>query len=239
MAYIGLCMIDTSAVKQFFRDWKEVLTVGMSAGSLAISIWTVFRDRKRASLEKPRFDFTVWISPYADTEAYEKAHKSIFKNEQRAALAEAQALNWAVHIKATNRGIQPVTVEYGGCMVTYVGVRGRHGVPGVPEKSEIAIQERKVKLEQGDTNEWIMKFACFPYRILRVLIFNTFQDVWCAPDSQVLDLHRKNVHRWPYTDARLSLLARPIGYLFLWWWKWRFRPQRVRKSDNPAEASWN
>jgi hypothetical protein len=180
-----------------------------------------------------RFKFFVWLVPYKDIEAEDRARAAVFVEEVRAARREANWFHWALHVRATNIGLQPVTIEYCGCDISSVSARN----PTLfgADHSEVVTQESKCKLSTGDMHEWVIKFRIFPYRILRIYIFNSFGSVSCVDDRMVLDLHRSTVRRWPYSDGRLSLLPRYVSLLFLRWYRRRFRPTKVSTSEFPNE----
>src|SRR5579872_6580852 len=213
-------MIDVNTVKRFLQDWKDATTISISLVALLISLWTAMRDRRRYQQQEPRFKFRTWIVPFMDVEAHEHALSAAFKDEIRAAFREAEWFHWALHVRAINEGSQPVTLEYCGCDVSSWTAKN----PAVygSEHSMVAVDESKCKLGTGDMHEWVIKLRAFPYRILRVYVFNSFGNVWCVDDRQVLDLHRKTVKKWPNSDGRLALLPIPISLLFLRYYRRHF-----------------
>jgi hypothetical protein len=62
------------SLQQFVRDWKDVLPIGISALALLISLWNTLRDHFRYRLRHPRSRCHVWIAPYANAEAFDKAY---------------------------------------------------------------------------------------------------------------------------------------------------------------------
>ncbi len=221
-------MIDANTVKRFLQDWKDAGAISISLIALGISLWNAVRDHRRYRQQQPQFKFHVWIVPFMDVEAFGRAHAAIFEDERRAAMREAGRFSWALHVRATNEGSQPVTLEYCSCEVSSVAAQN----PALygSEHSMVAVDESKCKLSTGDMHEWVVKLKMFPYRILRVYIFNSVGDVWCVDDRKVLDVHRTTVKKWPYSDARLALLPVPISLLFLRHYRRHFRPTAVEPS---------
>src|SRR5205807_2387970 len=194
---------------------KDTLTVVMAAVALLVSLRNAWRDRRVQGLQQPVLKFHVRISEYVDKDLIEK-DLPIFRDDRRAAMKKLTEFPIAIYVKATNEGLYPATVEYCGCLVSYPGVRRPQDAPN---HSEAVVEEVKCKLGQGDSYEWAIKFRIFPYRILGIFLANSFGRMWLVDNRQVLNLHRKYVRKWPYTDARLSLVWRPISMLFLRWYQ--------------------